>query len=114
MTKEQKIEAYSMRLDGQTFQTIANKFGVSKQYIQQILPRENQRLNMAIDSCIYPNISAWMRENNCGYSAIAKSVGVKTESIRQALSVRRNCRKNIIDAILGITGMTYEEAFWRE
>lgn len=35
MTKEQKLQAYAMRLDGCTYQEIANKFGVTRQCIQQ-------------------------------------------------------------------------------
>lgn len=33
MTKEDKINAYAMTLDGYTYQAIANEFGVTKQYI---------------------------------------------------------------------------------
>lgn len=37
MTREQKIEAFTMRIDGYSFNQIAEKFGVSRQAIQQIL-----------------------------------------------------------------------------
>lgn len=37
MTREQKIEAFTMRIDGHSFNQIAEKFGVSRQAIQQIL-----------------------------------------------------------------------------
>ncbi len=37
MTREEKIEAFTMRLDGETYQEIADKFGVTRQYIHQIL-----------------------------------------------------------------------------
>lgn len=37
MNREDKIEVFKMRLDGFTYQEIAEKFGVSKQYINQML-----------------------------------------------------------------------------
>lgn len=35
MTKEQKVEAYSMYLDGCTYQEIGDKFGISRQRVHQ-------------------------------------------------------------------------------
>lgn len=37
MTRDQKIEAFTMRIDGYSFNQIAEKFGMSRQAIQQIL-----------------------------------------------------------------------------
>ena len=37
MTRQQKIEAFTMRIDGYSFNQIAEKFGVSRQAVQQIL-----------------------------------------------------------------------------
>lgn len=37
MTKEQKVEAYSMYLDGCTYQEIGDKFGISRQRVHQLL-----------------------------------------------------------------------------
>lgn len=45
MTKEQKVEAYSMYLDGCTYQEIGDKFGISRQRVHQLLsePLTNKR-----------------------------------------------------------------------
>ena len=37
MTKEQKVEAYSMYLDGCTYQEIGDKFGISRQLVHQLI-----------------------------------------------------------------------------
>lgn len=34
MTREQKIEAFAMRIDGYTLEEIAQKFGVTREWIR--------------------------------------------------------------------------------
>ena len=53
MTKEQKVEAYSMYLDGCTYQEIGDKFGISRQRVHQLLSEpcyenktRSQKLNL--------------------------------------------------------------------
>lgn len=43
MTKEQKIQAYSMRLDGYSLQEIADGIGVSKQAVSVAIPSIEKR-----------------------------------------------------------------------
>ena len=110
MTKEQKVQAYAMILDGVSVSDVAREFGVSRQRICEIFHVSNIRLEMAADSCVYPNISKWMRKNHEGYTSIARKAGMYTERIRLALT-GENVHKSVIDAILAVTEMTYEEAF---
>ena len=46
MTKEQKLKMYEMRLDGYTLQEIADEFGVSRQYVDQVIPSNGRSRNM--------------------------------------------------------------------
>lgn len=64
MTREEKIEAFTMRLDGETYQEIADKFGVTRQYIHQMLGGD-RRSKVALNDrgFIYPNLMKWMIEN---------------------------------------------------
>ena len=62
MTKEDKIKAYAMTLDGYTYQAIANEFGVTKQYISSLHGRKSYNSKL-YDEIIYPNITKWMEEN---------------------------------------------------
>lgn len=114
MTKEQKLEAYSMILDGYTLQEIGDKFGISKQRVSQLFPQTNQKVSSAAEGCVYPNIARWMIENRAGFAAIARGCNVTTPTIRYALTSGGNIRKGTIDAFLRFTGMTYEEAFFEE
>ena len=46
LTKEEKLEAFAMLLDGHTLQTVGERFGISKQGVQQILTVKNIRVLM--------------------------------------------------------------------
>ena len=111
MTIDEKVEAYRMQLEGKTLQKIGEHFGVSKQYIQQVLPKRRKKLEEAIQSCIYPNIARWMEENEAGYSEIARRCGRLPQTVGNALSGRTDPAKTLIDRILRVTGLTYEQAF---
>ena len=114
MTKEQKIEAYTMSLDGCTLQEVGDKFGVSKQRISQMFPQANKKVDAAAENCVYPNISKWMVEHKAGFAVVARGCNSTTPTVRYALSSGGSIRKDLIDALLRFTGMTYEEAFFGE
>ena len=111
LTKEEKLEAFAMLLDGHTLQTVGERFGISKQGVQQMLTVTNIRIDMAAQSCVYPNISMWMAQNGYGYMSIAKMCDISQQTVQRALSKGSDCKKSFIDKILKVTGMTYEEAF---
>ena len=111
MTKEEKLEAFAMLLDGHTLQTVGERFGISKQGVQQMLTVTNMRIDMAAQSCVYPNISRWMAQNGYGYMSISKMCDIAPQTVQRTLSKGADCKKSFIDKILKVTGMTYEEAF---
>lgn len=111
MTREQKVEAYSMLLDGHTMQEVGEKFGVSRQRIQMLFP--------AVGRCggrnyVYPNITKWMIENRMSGAELAKLVGVSASQVSSWFRGLHDPRKCFIDRILAVTGMTYEEAFYED
>ena len=114
MTNEQKVKAYSMLLEGYTLSKVAAEFGVTRQRIHQLFPVKSMRLDQAAASCIYPNISKWMAANNVGYTYIAKEIGTCAQRVRVFLAEGSDSRKSLIDGILSVTGLTYEEAFQEE
>ena len=112
MTINEKVEAYKMRVEGHSFKEIGDRFGVSRQYICQILPvPEKNRIEMSANSCAYKNISKWMLEHGCSYSKLARLCGIPSNTLNLFLTGKGDSRKSTIDKILYVTGMTYEEAF---
>ena len=111
MTKEEKLDAFAMLLDGYTLQAVGEKFGVSKQYIKQAFTVAGIRNDTAAESCVYPSISKWLQENGYGYLRVAKLCDTPTATVISALKDGRDCKKSFIDIFLNVSGMTYEEAF---
>lgn len=113
MTKEEKIAAYAMRLGGSSLQEVADKFGVSREYIRQITPPTGTlaQTRSSYEKCIYPNISSWLYENRYSYNRFSKLICCTCTSIYNALIGKTDPSKCLIDKILDATGMTYEVAF---
>lgn len=113
MTKEDKIKAYAMRLDGASFQQIADEFGVTRQYIHQVITKPGGR-DRPIRRYIYPNIAIWMHEKRHSAKALAADIQVSQQCITKILKGKGNPSKQTIDRILEVTGMTYEQAFFQD
>lgn len=114
LSNKDKAEAYYMRLEGCTLQEIADTFGVTRQAIIGFIPNVSNKYENSAKSCIYPNISRWMIKNKHTYSSFAKIACVSDLALRNALHGKSEPTKITIDAILRITGLTYEDAFSTE
>lgn len=114
MTIDKKVEAFRMRLEGHTYEEIASKLGCSKQYIQQEIGGGQMQPRSSF-SCIYPNIEKYRRKNHLTISSFANLIGASgASSLSRMLGNHGNPKKKLIDKILEVTGMTYEEAFKTE
>ena len=110
MNRGDKIEVFKMRLDGFTYQEIAEKFGVSKQYINQMLQSAiGERRNKTLDKIVYPNIANWLKNNECSISEFAIRVGIKRSTLDSKLYGRNKFNSDEIKRILDVTGMKFEE-----
>lgn len=114
MTKEQKLEACSMRFDGASLQEIADHFGVTKEYISKVTPKAPLRsIRRAMcETYIYPNISKWMRENRIDAGKFSSMLHVSRMTVSNNFRGKTMPTKKTIDAVLEVTGMKYEEAFY--
>lgn len=113
MTREDKIKAFAMRMDGHTFQEIADAFGVSRQNIQQVLVFAGAGRARTVQ-CIYPGIERWMRENDCTAYMLHKKMGLWGENAAPMYNRLNGTTKftlNDIKVLLDVTGMTFDEAF---
>ena len=116
MTKEQKLEMFSMRLDGATFQEIGDKFGLTRQRVEQILKFGEIRSHRSkvSEKCIYKGLSDYIDKEKITLSELAKMIGMKcktTELAKKRITGVRPFKINEIRKILKITGMTFEECF---
>lgn len=114
MTKEQKIEAFTMRLDGYTLEEIGNCFGITKEAVRSMFSRITTESGIVKKQYVYPNIAKWMIENNLNQSYFAKKLECSQNAVSSWLIGRRNPSYRFISIVLKETGMTFEEAFKRE
>lgn len=49
--------------------------------------------------------------NDSNYTRLARLCGITTDAVRNGLTEKTDIKKKAIDAILSVTGLTYEEAF---
>lgn len=112
MTKEDKVEAFRMRLEGCTLQEIGNRYGVTRAYIHQVLGCGITGRKYAT-ACIYPGIARWMSENEMNGCQFNKKLGIFSRSslLYDRLEGKTQFKVDEIKRILEMTGMTFEEAF---
>ncbi len=124
MTQENKdrlLEMIKMRLDGCTYQEIAEKYSITRQCVQQSIAsfagKERSARKSSLDRCIYPNISKWMLDNNISMTSVGKICGLsakRTDTIGMKLRGGRDFKISEIKAILKESGKTFEYMFSTE
>ncbi|MBD5463966.1 MAG: helix-turn-helix domain-containing protein [Lachnospiraceae bacterium] len=119
--KDRLHEMLKMRLDGCTFQEIADKYGVSRQYVQQSIAdftgKKRGVKKSSLDKCIYPNIRKWMIDNNISMVKLSKICGLSKsciDPIRMKLRGDRDFKISEIKAMLKESGGTFEYMFSTE
>lgn len=113
MNREQKLEMFAMRLDGYTFQEIGDKYGVTGVAVREALEqagRGNYWAKNARSRCVYKGLGYWIGIKSMNAKRISEKTGISSGTIERALKGENVC-KNVIDAILKLSGLTYEEAF---
>ena len=117
-TYEEKL---ALREQGLAHQQIADILGVSRQAVAQTLGREGKGHFRIIkkDSCIYKGLRDWMNSNRVTRQEFVRRMGFVTapsthEKFGDAMRGEVDLRKEWIDRILLVTGLTYEECFKEE
>jgi transcriptional regulator with XRE-family HTH domain len=103
---------------GLTYREIALKYGVSYQNVAQACSTHQLarfRYHRA-DSIIYPNLLKWLNDNKINTSELLRRLGLETtasnyERLCKILSGKLQPRKPLIDKLIEITGLTYENLF---
>lgn len=96
---------------GRSYREIAERFGVSRQYIgAKFGPRSTPSL-YRMDQIIYPNLSEWMYRNEISRTELAKLTYFSQSHVAKILRGESSPTFEFILAVLQKTGMTFEEAF---
>lgn len=116
-----KTAAYiADREKGMTLQQIADKNGVSKQYVAQVVGKQSPKgFRVITEECVYPNLRKWMNANKVSRAELCRRMGITSEPsniarLRTYMNGRADPPKRTIDKMLQVTGMTYEVLFYRE
>lgn len=114
MTREEKIDAFTMRLDGYTLQEIGDKYGVTKERIRQMFAQVTTESGISRKNYAYPNIADWMVKNGIKQSDLCKKLGCSQNAVSHYLTGRNSPTFAFINLILNLTKMPYEVAFSKD
>ncbi len=122
-SKEQLLEIVQMRIDGYTLQQIADKYGVTRQCIQQklsvIAGNEKPRTKGIDEKIVFPNLAKWISENQVVKYKLYQMIGgsnnnKNTQIINKKLYGESEFSMSEIKKLLEITGQTFEYLFSTE
>lgn len=116
LTKEEKIDMFSMVLDGKTYEEIGQKYGISRQRVQQLLTT-NSRSHRAVNTIIYTGLKKWLIEQDMSVAKLQSLMGFESKNVARTYIKLRNkgiIKISDIKKILEITGLTFEECFGEE
>lgn len=104
--KEKIIELY---LSGKSRKDIANETNSCYRYVSHVISEYGR--SSGCDKVVYPAVKIWMRKTGTKYDDISRKSGCRYDSVQKSLTGYQPPNKYIIDAIIIMSGMTYEEAF---
>ena len=112
-----------MRMQGMRHQEIADKFGVTRQYVSQTLAQHgctNKYLRLTEKQCVYPVMRAWLNENKVGKVAVYRIIspsgacgGDWGRTCKQKLNGTLQFKQGEIDRLIAASGIPYEQLFSR-
>lgn len=115
MTKKEQMIAF--RNQGMKYRDIAKAFGCSYQYVAKICATyDPSHFRCIYEECVYPNLRKWMNENKVGRGEFLRRMGLDAhptnyERLKYVIRGESYPRKDYIDKMLEVTGMTYETLF---
>ena len=96
---------------GKTYREIAAEYGVSFQAVHQAVTRPTPK---TCACCVWPELVCWMEENDMTVAALAENLGVHWHTLYGWMTGKNEPRKSNIDALLKLTGWSYEDLFREE
>lgn len=114
------ITVKEMRREGKTFQQIADAIGVSRQRAHQLYNKNEKRNDYyhawTEKRCIFHSLRDWFNIHRFNTKDILEQIGLPVSRsneihLRRILNGDATMKKDDIDLLIGLTGMTYEELF---
>lgn len=112
MTRQEKIIAFTMRIDGASYQQIGDKLGYSKQCVSDTLKRSIKEHDIRM-RCVYPAVGQWMNRNRMNGSKIAEKLCYNHSTVYQYLNGCTEPSKFFREALAKLTGISEEILFRR-
>lgn len=101
-----------MRKKGMTYEEIGEVFGISKQAVYQAAHPGDGFHAGAVMKVSYTGLRKWMLDNRVTFTMLGELCG--RPRLYGSIVGKTEPRKDTIDAILKVTGLTYEECFKEE
>lgn len=108
---------FEMRVNGATYQEIADYFHVTKQYVHSTLSQfVGEGYTVGTVKCVYPGLKRWMLTTGTSAKEINKKLQMCSHPSMFYNRIRGKTQFTIqeVKKILAFTGLTFEEAFGEE
>ena len=109
------------RESGMSVTDIARKYGVSYQAVSHATAWDRGRYfkHYTEFRCVYPNLRQWLNENKVTVNEFVRRMGLAqtastSNRIGDYFRGRMYPPKSAIDKMIAVTGLSYEEMFYRE
>ena len=115
MTEKREI-ANHLRDQGYTLEQIGLLLDISRARAGQLVAQQGRFQAVTEKGCIYVNLRAWMNKNRVSRAEFIRRMGYTNSPdtvtrFSTYLRGEHQPKKNFIDKMLDVTGMTYEEMF---
>lgn len=115
MSKVKINEVIKMRNNGCTYREIGEHFGVSKQYVYQLMVRanlhhkpESMKLNPSFK---YHSLEVFLKQQYRTLENASRHIGISRSVLVKILQGSKMTRLESVDKIILETGLKYEEIF---
>lgn len=115
MTRDEKVTAFTMLVDGYSYRKIGAYLGYSGSSVFDALRRiVSGGYRKTHFACIYPRIYTWMRDNRMDVPKLAEKMCYTSATLYTYFSGRGEPSNAFRESLVKLTGMAEEELFERE
>lgn len=112
--KEKAVEMFKMRLDGATYQEIADKYGLTRQRVHSLIGSPKKTSLKTFDYIVYKGLKTWMEENEisiAGLTRIITKTATSSGRTKSKLEGKVQFKLDEIISIMKESGLSFEQLF---